>query len=93
MSPELLPKILNSVGLFFDIIGAFLVAWEVVRKFKGEQYDVLPLKMNGIIPPPNKTEKYEKYESDKHVKMWIGLGFLTIGFLLQIGSNWTCILF
>ena len=84
MNPENIPKVVNSIGLSFDIVGAWLVAWEVVRTFKGEQYKVLPLKMNGIIPPPDKTEKYEKYENNKYRKMWIGLICLTIGFILQI---------
>ena len=88
MSPENIPKIINSIGLAFDIVGAWLVAWEVVRTFKGQQYEVQPLIANGENPPPKKTEKYKTYESDKHCKMLIGLFCLTIGFSFQFLSNW-----
>jgi hypothetical protein len=93
MDPELLPKIINSVGLFFDIIGAWLVAWEVVRQFKGQQYEDSMVLMDEFINPPEKTRDFEKWEQDKYAKMKIGLGFLFTGFALQILSNWTCFLF
>jgi hypothetical protein len=93
MSPELLAKIINSVGLVFDIIGACLVAWEVVDKFYGKQYEEAPLIANGVISAPNKTFDFNKWEHKKYKKMKVGLVFLFFGFLLQILSNWTCLIF
>lgn len=97
MNPDLLPKITNTVGLFCDIIGAWLVAIEVVRQFKGKKQfkdqTVIVMPGCGFAEPPKKTEEFIKYERDKYRLMWIGLFFLTIGFLLQIGSNWTCFIF
>lgn len=93
MSPELLPKIINSLGLVLDIIGACLVAWEVVDQYNGNQYEEAPLIANGVIPAPNKTSDFNKWEHKKYKKMKAGLGFLFFGFLLQILSNWTCLIF
>jgi hypothetical protein len=39
MNPEMLPKIINTVGLFCDIIGAFFVALEVVKQNRYKQYE------------------------------------------------------
>jgi hypothetical protein len=87
MNPELIPKAMNSIGLIFDIAGAWFVAWEVVMRFKGKQYGT-SVTVEIIALPPNKTPEYEKYELNKYRKMWVGLVLLTIGFLFQIGSNW-----
>ncbi len=83
------PKILNSVGLFMDIIGAWLIAWEVYRQFKGKKYSKAP-----PLPPPRaagvarESDQYKRWGKKKYFRMAIGLGLLTIGFLLQIISNW-----
>mgnify|MGYP000843948716 CR=1 FL=1 len=82
------PRIVNSIGLIFDIFGAWLVAWEVVHKFKGEQHDIQPLIANGNIPRPAKSNEFVKYEANKYGRMWCGIICLTIGFILQISSNW-----
>lgn len=87
MSLELISKVINSIGLIFDIFGAWFVAWEVIRRFNGEQYST-SVTIEVITLPPNKTTEYEKYERNKYRKMCIGLILLTIGFLFQIGSNW-----
>jgi hypothetical protein len=31
-------KVINSVGLVFDMIGAGFVAWEVIKQYKGKKY-------------------------------------------------------
>lgn len=92
MDQDILPKILNSIGIFFDIIGAVLIAWEVVQQYKGcefeNRYGLPPV---SYTPPPEKTPKYKKWERNKYVKMKWGLGALVLGFLLQLASNWTYI--
>jgi hypothetical protein len=35
MNPAFLQKVLSSVGLAMDMVGAFLVAIQVFRKFRG----------------------------------------------------------
>ena len=90
MSPENIPKFINSVGLAFDIAGAWLVATEVVKQFKGKKYDKDP-SLYAADKPPYDSGEYKKWESSKFIRMWIGLICLTIGFILQIISNWPCL--
>lgn len=82
----LYPKIVNSIGLFFDIAGAWLVAWEVVKQFNQCQYK--PQLFDDIGNQLEKDPNFEKWENIKFKKMRIGLALLTIGFLFQIASNW-----
>ena len=91
MNLELLSKIINSIGLIFDIAGASFVAWEVVKQFKGEQYGT-SIAVEVIALPPNKTPEYKQYELTKYRKMRFGLILLIIGFLLQVSSNWVYLL-
>lgn len=87
MNPESIPKIINSTGLIFDIFGAWFVAIEVVRKFHGKKYDKDPSLYAADMPPYDSVE-YKVWECSKFKYMWLGLAFLTIGFILQICSNW-----
>lgn len=48
------PYILNIVGISLDMIGAVLVATEVVSKFKGEKYE------KAVIDKPTLEEVDEK---------------------------------
>lgn len=90
MSPENIPKFINTAGLFFDIAGAWLVAIEVVKQFKGKKYDKDP-SLYAADEPPFDSAEYKKWELSKYKYMWIGLICLTIGFILQILSNWPCL--
>ena len=84
-----LPKIVNSIGLGFDIFGAWFVAWEVVRQYEGRQYgseSLLHMRLDA--PSAEKTPEFLKWEINKYRRMKIGLALLTIGFVLQIGANW-----
>ncbi len=88
-----LDKIINSAGLICDVIGAWLVAWEVVKQFHGSKFHSLPLAHIPGVPPVTENPKYAEYEKQKYYKMKIGLAFLTFGFLLQLLSNWVvCII-
>lgn len=77
----------TTFGLLLDIIGAFLVAIEVVNKFHGIQFDGHKT-IDALADPPPKTTDFIKWERKKFVKMTIGLTLLTFGFLLQIVGTW-----
>ena len=85
-------ELINSIGIFFDIIGAWLVAWEVVREYRGEKYDSsTPGHFIGTMvvgSRPNENKKFREWEINKYIKMRFGLAFLTLGFTLQLVSNW-----
>jgi len=86
MNILLTPKIINSIGLLFDIAGAWLVAWEVVNQYKQRQYKTQFF--DDIGNDLEKEPNYEQWENNKYFKMRLGLALLTLGFLLQITSNW-----
>ena len=79
-------KIVNSTGLICDLIGAWFVAWEVVRQFGGSKYERQELQFGSF--QPKESLDYRGWELNKYFRMKIGLTFLTIGFILQIISNW-----
>jgi hypothetical protein len=88
MNP-LIPLLITTAGLICDIVGAVLVANEVVRVFRGpaaiDTGDAGTI--NGgthIVPNP----AFEKHEARKRKIMWWGLGFLLIGFVLQGAAAW-----
>lgn len=91
----------NSIGLIFDIIGAFFVAWEVVCQYDGERFSsVNTVDPNNsfrnsesrspekYFPAANETQEFKKWEKKKYLKMKAGLVALVLGFILQIVSNW-----
>ncbi len=77
---------LNTVGLLSDIAGAWLVAWEVVSQYKGKLTEVT--KDTWKETTIENTKDFSEWESKKYNLMKWGLGFLTLGFLLQLASNW-----
>lgn len=81
-------KIINSIGLISDVIGAWLVAWEVVKQYRGSKLFSPPMPRIPGVSPVAENPKFRKYEQQKYLKMKIGLGFLTAGFTLQLLSNW-----
>lgn len=81
-----LPKYINSIGLLLDIAGAWFVAWEVVSQYQGDKFHKSPT-WSEIFDSPKETDPFKKYEKSKLLKMKIGLGCLTLGFALQIISN------
>jgi hypothetical protein len=79
-------QIITTSGLLFDIIGAILVAIEVVDKFKGQEYiDPGDQYLSG---PAIKMDAFLKWEKRKFFIMSVGLVLLVIGFILQIVSAW-----
>jgi hypothetical protein len=79
-------NILNIFGLTLDMIGATLVAFEVVTQFRGEKFEAPPLQFGGTSKPIP-TEKFKKWDIFRLFWMKLGLGFLICGSLLQIYAN------
>lgn len=82
-----LSQVISTIGLILDIIGAFLVASEVVSQYKGHQLKPIETRCSQS-ELPEKTKEYKKWENIKNLKMKIGLALLTIGFLMQITGVW-----
>jgi hypothetical protein len=93
--------IVSSCGLLFDIAGAWLVAWEVVRQFQGERVQVSGGvlrsdhlgSIEGRIPvvvgqQAAETDEYKAWERRKYGRMKLGLALLTVGFGLQAIATW-----
>jgi hypothetical protein len=77
------------IGLIFDIIGAWLVACEVVVQYKGERFispqtTVADMTDTSKLPEATEHPQYKLYEIKKYQKMKYGLAFLTIGFIIQM---------
>jgi hypothetical protein len=83
----MIPKIVNSIGLVLDIIGAWLVAIEVVKQFRGCKYSERRTWAQ-LVEGAKESEEYENWQILNHKWMLGGLVLLTIGFLLQLASNW-----
>jgi hypothetical protein len=80
------PPLLNSIGLLFDIFGAWLIAIEIFYQFKGKTHQEPTIYCNGTFEQ-DETPEYKKDKTIKHKAMWLGLALLTVGFVLQIISN------
>jgi hypothetical protein len=78
---------INTLGLVFDIVGAFFVSTEVIKQYHHNKY-VPPITWIELLSPQKESEEYKIWEKDKYLRMRIGLYFLTGGFLLQILSNY-----
>lgn len=75
------------------------MAWEVVRQFHGERVEVI----GGVVhtdylgsdgtpvvagQQAEETAEYKAWERKKYNRMKLGLGLLTVGFVLQLVANW-----
>lgn len=85
-------RVINSAGLVLDIVGAFLVASEVVRQYRGKKYEE---PQGFVISKPfitglevKETAEYAGWEVRRYRSMKCGLVCLTTGFLFQIVSTW-----
>lgn len=77
---------LNSIGLVSDMIGAVLIAYEIWAPFNGKKYrdDVTIDESN---EPVRETKEFLTWERRKYLLMLVGLGFLVVGFALQLAAN------
>ncbi|MEN6622741.1 MAG: hypothetical protein ABFD50_14475 [Smithella sp.] len=76
----------------FDIIGAWLVAWEIINKYREDKFTSPRLTMGDMtnsspFPSAEESSHYKNYELRKYRKMGWGLACLTIGFIFQIVPN------
>jgi len=63
-----LQAVVNSGGLVFDIVGAWLVAWEVVNQFHGEKLTRsvgIPVSSVVVSRRPVETGEYKTWEIKK----------------------------
>ena len=86
MKMNITPNIINSIGLFFDILGAWFVAIEIVYQYKGKTHNEPTIYCNGAFKQ-DEIPEYTKDKKIKHKAMKFGLALLTAGFVLQIISN------
>lgn len=77
---------ITTLGLIFDIIGAIFVAIEVLKKFKGQEYEDTGEQC--LSGPAKKTDLFLKWEKSKYSIMSFGLSLMVLGFILQIYSVW-----
>jgi hypothetical protein len=78
-------RVIGTIGLCLDIIGAILVAVEVVKIYKGN----ITSAVNGAWNDRGKpTIEYHMYEKERRKWMKIGLACLLFGFGLQILALW-----
>jgi hypothetical protein len=78
----------NSIGLLFELIGAWFIVWEVFNQYTGTLFG-RPKYFDTSDPyPPTTSQRYRDWEKQKYNKIKIGLCCLTLGFVMQIIANW-----
>jgi hypothetical protein len=77
----------NILGVIFDLVGAYLVAFEVVRKFRGRPFADSFTFDESVQLAPQPTEEHRQWELRKFTYMKWGLALLTVGFVLQLIAN------
>ena len=76
----------TSVGLIFDIYGAYLVAVELRNVFEGQTtFNIAPI--GGSVHSWT-NPKFVEHEQKKRKTMKLGLNFLFLGFMLQGIGVW-----
>lgn len=75
-------KLITTLGLFLDIIGAWCIAYEVINIYHENPFETT------FGGKQIKLEKFQIWEKKKLFFMKIGLLLLTLGFLMQIFSLW-----
>ncbi len=90
MGSNLIGPTITTAGLLCDIVGAALVAVEVVKVFRGPT--TIDIGGSGAINGgfiPKANPDFEKHEKGKRLFMKWGLGILLLGFVLQgVGTWW-----
>jgi hypothetical protein len=78
-----LPKLLTFCGLALCLLGTFLVAIELVIRFKGYAFEIKSMTYNGQ-GKAEKTAGFERWETKRAKFMWSGLALITIGTAAQM---------
>ena len=81
----------NMIGIAMDIFGAYFVAYEVVRRYRGEKYESgIGSGPIGGVPTndaPIETLDFQAFERRRFRNMTLGMALLTVGFTLQFLAN------
>jgi len=77
-------KLLNTAGLIFDIIGAYLILRFGVSK-RSKEREEEGTYTSSWNPSPKDSESLDEYRD--YIKM--GFVLILVGFILQLASNWS----
>lgn len=75
---------LSAFGILLVLVGAWFVAYEVVRKFRGETHGATVSFGGGA--KVHKLGIFEAWEKKRNIAMWVGLGCITVGSILQLAG-------
>lgn len=79
---------LSGLGIVATLVGSWLVAYEIVKKFTGVSHTVST--GWGGAGSAKKTEIFTQWEDKRNRAMWSGLAFITFGSALQLaGLFWS----
>lgn len=76
-------QIFSASGILLVMVGSWLVAIELVIRFKGYAFKVINMTCDGSADT-EKTANFERWELRRARWMWVGLSFISIGSLLQL---------
>ena len=87
------PKVLSSIGLGLDVVGAFLIAFNVFNDFKGTKF-VLGQTYGTFLNPPTETAEFKAWSKRNFIFACFGLlllfggfGFQVLALLIQVKSQ------
>lgn len=80
--------VVSTVGIGLDVVGAWLVGLEIVRKYNGNMYTGTI--QSGLInePAQKHTDGYDQFLGRQRLMMTCGLILITGGCILQILGTW-----
>ena len=78
-------KLLALIGMALALVGTWLVAFELVSRFRGYAFEVKDITYRGGSTT-DKTPDFRRWEARRAKYMWAGLVLITIGSVAQIAS-------
>lgn len=75
-------KYMILAGLVCNLLGTWMVAIELVHRFKGYAFEVKGVTYRGE-GPAEKTDDYKQWELKRACWMWAGLVLITLGTVAQ----------
>jgi len=80
-----LSRFLALSGMALSLLGTWLVAVELVIRFKGYAFEIRTMTFNGQGNPV-KTPEFEHWEAKRAKFMWLGLALITLGTFAQMAA-------
>lgn len=74
---------LTILAIILSLVGTWLVAYELVIRFKGFAFEIKSITYDGQ-GNPEKTTEFSNWEMKRAIYMWIGLILITLGHAIQI---------